>query len=155
MRNTAAGNAERIVEPRVIKTEKDRQAAFRQIESLALLDPKPGTPAGERLELLATLVEQYEKAHFPIDAPDPIAAIRFRMEQQGLSQADLVPFLGSRSRASEILSGKRPLTLAMIRALRDGLGIPADVLVGRKGHEPERERRRVARRPRPGPSTRI
>lgn len=96
------------MEPRVIKTEKDHEAALREIESLAVRDPKPGSPDGDHLELLAALVEHYEKAHFPIDLPDPISAIRFRMEQQGLSQSDLVPFLGTRARASEVLSGKRP-----------------------------------------------
>ncbi len=117
------------MEPRVIKTEQEHEAALREIEALAALDPKPGTHDGDRLELLATLVEKYEKEHFPVERPDPVSAIRFRMEQQGLSQADLVPFLGSRSRVSEVLAGKRPLSLAMIRALHDGLGIPADVLI--------------------------
>lgn len=123
------------MEPRVIKTEKDHEAALREIESLAVRDPKPGSPDGDHLELLAALVEHYEKAHFPIELPDPISAIRFRMEQQGLSQSDLVPFLGTRARASEVLSGKRPLSLAMIRALRDGLGIPANVLIGTQATE--------------------
>ena len=118
------------MEPRVIKTETDHTTALREIETLVVRDPKPGSPDGDRLELLATLVEHYERVHFPIDLPDPISAIRFRMEQQGLSQSDLVPFLGSRARASEILSGKRPLSLAMIRSLRDGLGIPASALIG-------------------------
>jgi HTH-type transcriptional regulator/antitoxin HigA len=121
---------ETAMEPRVIKTEQEHEAALREIEALAALDPKPGTPDGDRLELLATLVETYEKERFPVERPDPVSAIRFRMEQQGLSQADLVPFLGSRSKVSEVLAGKRPLSLAMIRALHDGLGIPAHVLIG-------------------------
>ncbi len=120
------------MEPRVIKTNEEHRAAIREIESLAVHDPKPGTPDGNRLELLSTLVETYEKVHFPIERPDSISAIRFRMEQQGLSQVDLVPYLGSRSRVSEVLAGKRPLSLAMIRALRDGLGIPADVLIAKQ-----------------------
>lgn len=122
------------MEPRVIKTNEEHEAAIREMESLAVHDPKPGTSDGDRLELLSTLVETYEKIHFPVERPDPVSAIRFRMEQQGLSQADLVLFLGSRSRVSEVLAGKRSLSLAMIRALRDGLGIPADVLVGTQGH---------------------
>ena len=125
------------MEPRVIKTTEDYKAAFREVESLAVRDPKPGTPDGDRLELLSTLVESYEKIHFPVERPDPVSAIRFRMEQQGLSQTDLVPYLGSRSRVSEVLAGKRPLSLAMIRALRDGLGIPADALIGQEQAEEE------------------
>lgn len=119
------------MEPRVIKTEKEHQAVLHEIETLAVSDPKPGSAEGDRLELLMTLAESYEKARFPIDLPDPLSAIRFRMEQQGLSQADLVPFLGTRARVSEVLSGKRALSLAMIRALHEGLGIPAKVLIGK------------------------
>ncbi len=118
------------MELRVIKTKEDHEAAMRDIETLAQRDLKPDTSEVNRLEVLATLVEAYEKAHFPIEKPDPISAIRFRMEQQGLSQADLVPFLGSRSRVSEVLSGKRRLSLRMIRALSDGLGISANILIG-------------------------
>lgn len=118
------------MEPRVIKSDKEHQAVLHEIETLAVADPKPGSVEGDRLELLMTLAESYEKARFPIDLPDPVSAIRFRMEQQGLSQADLMPFLGSRARVSEVLSGKRALSIAMIRALHQGLGIPANVLIG-------------------------
>lgn len=114
--------------PRVIKTEQDLNAALARIEEI--FAASPGSPDGDELELLVMLVERYEEEHFPIDAPDPIAAIRFRMEQKGLKQKDLVPFIGSQSKVSEVLSGRRPLSLAMIRSLSGGLGIPADVLIG-------------------------
>ncbi|MCH7623881.1 MAG: hypothetical protein IIB46_07335, partial [Nitrospinae bacterium] len=93
------------------------------------LDPESGTSEADRLELLATLVEKYEKEYFPIDRPDPIEAIQFRMEEQTLRQKDLIPYIGSRSKVSEVLSRKRPLTLPMIRALHKGLGIPTDILL--------------------------
>lgn len=117
------------MEPRIIKTEKEYKLALSEVEELVALDPDPGTCDSNRLELLSLLISKYEDENFPIPNPDPIEAIRFRMDQQGLSHRDLVPYLGSRSRVSEILSGKRPLTLSMIRALHAGLGIPADVLV--------------------------
>jgi HTH-type transcriptional regulator / antitoxin HigA len=114
-----------------IKTDRDYEAALRRIE--VLMDSKPGTPEADELDVLATLVEQYEEKQFPIDVPAPIDAIRFRMEQADLSPRDLVPFLGSRSKVSEVLSGKRPLTLQMIRALHEHLGIPADALLKQPG----------------------
>jgi len=114
---------------RVIHTEIEHREALAEIHRLIVLDPKRGTPEGDELELLALIVETYEKKRFPIAPPDPVEAIRFRMEQAGLRQKDLVPYLGSKSRVSEVLSGKRPLTLAMIRALHEGLGIPAEVLL--------------------------
>ncbi len=114
--------------PRVIKTEQDLNAALARIEEI--FAASPGSPEGDELELLVMLVERYEEAHFPIDAPDPVAAIRFRMEQSDLKQKDLVPFIGSQSKVSEVLSNRRPLSLAMIRNLSGGLGIPADVLIG-------------------------
>ncbi len=116
---------------KLIKTKQDYKTAMARID--ALMDAAPGTPEGEELELLASLVESYEQNYFPIDLPDPIAAIRFRMDQQGLTQQDLVQYIGSRSKVSEILSGKRSLSLAMIRALNLGLGIPAEVLLQKKG----------------------
>jgi len=94
---------------KIIKTPSEYAAALRQIEKL--MDARPNTPKGERLELLALLVHDYEEKVFPIDKPDPVAAIRFRMEQQGLEPKDLVPLLGSRSRVSEVLSGRRKLVL--------------------------------------------
>jgi HTH-type transcriptional regulator/antitoxin HigA len=114
---------------KVIKTESEYAAALTRIEKL--MDAKPNTPHGDELELLSLLVHDYEDKFFPIDKPDPLEAIRFRMEQQGLEPRDLVPLLGSRSRVSEVLSGRRNLSLKMIRALAGGLGIPAEVLLGR------------------------
>ena len=112
-----------------IKTDADHQAALAEIERLAVENPAPGTEDGDRLEILATLVEAYEKNHFPIEKPTPAEAVEFRMDQIGLKQKDLEVYIGSRSRVSEVLSGKRPLTLRMIRALSKGLGIPSEVLL--------------------------
>ena len=113
---------------KVIKTDSDYAAALARIEKL--MDAKRNTPQGDELELLSLLVHDYEEKVFPIDKPDPVAAIRFRMEQQGLQPKDLVPLLGSRSRVSEVLSGRRSLSLKMIRNLVQRLGIPAEVLLG-------------------------
>ncbi|HJW75934.1 MAG TPA: ImmA/IrrE family metallo-endopeptidase [Thermoleophilia bacterium] len=115
----------------VIHTDTEHRKALAALDRLLVLDPEPGTPEANELELLALTIETYEKERFPIAPPDPVDAIRFRMDQAGLSQRDLVPYLGSKSKASEVLSGKRPLTLSMIRALHDGLGIPSDVLLQR------------------------
>jgi len=117
------------MERRIIKTESDCNAALGAIERLVDLDPDPGTPEADELELLTLLVQDYEHGRFPMQIPDPIEAIQFRMEQQDLTQRDLVPYIGSRSKVSEVLSRKRPLTLSMIRALHSGLGIPARVLL--------------------------
>jgi len=114
---------------RIIKTTIQYQTALARIDKL--MDAKPNTPEGDELEVLALLVHEYEDKVFPIDKPDPVTAIRFRMEQKGLQPRDLVPYFGSRSRVSEVLSGKRNLSLKMIRALVEGLGIPADILLGR------------------------
>jgi HTH-type transcriptional regulator/antitoxin HigA len=116
---------------KVIKTEAEHEAALARLDEI--FDAQPGTPRGEELELLTMLVESYEEAAFPIGLPDPIAAIRFRMEQQGLKPKDLVPYIGSASKVSEVLSGSRSLSLSMIRGLASGLGIPAEVLVQRPG----------------------
>lgn len=113
---------------KVIKTESEYAAALARIEKL--MDARRNTPQGDELELLSLLVRDYEEKVFPIDKPDPVAAIRFRMEQQGLEPKDLVPLLGSRSRVSEVLSGRRNLSLQMIRNLVGHLGIPAEVLLG-------------------------
>ena len=113
---------------KVIKTDSDYAAALARIEKL--MDAKRNTPQGDELELLSLLVHDYEEKVFPIDKPDPVAAIRFRMQQQGLEPKDLVPLLGSRSRVSEVLSGRRNLSLKMIRNLVQRLGIPAEVLLG-------------------------
>src|SRR4051812_28263958 len=112
---------------RPIKADRDYEEALRRIEEL--MGAVPGTPELDELDVLASLVEQFEAKRFAIDVPNPIDAIHFRMEQANLSPRDLVPFLGSRSKVSEVLSGKRPLTLQMIRALHEHLGIPAGALL--------------------------
>lgn len=116
---------------RLIKNEQDHNKALSRIEQL--MDAKPGTADMDELELMTALVEMYEERHFPISWPDPIEAIKFRMEQLGLGQKDLVAFIGSKSKVSEVLNGKRPLTLAMMRGLHKGLGIPAEVLLKEPG----------------------
>lgn len=115
---------------KVIKNEDEYEATLAVAEELVAHDPEIGTPEAERLELLTLLIEDYEKRSFPFEAPTPVSAIRYRMEEQGLRQADLVPLLGSRSRVSEVLAEKRPLTVQMIRALSNALGIPARTLIG-------------------------
>jgi len=112
---------------RPIKTKTDYEAALKEIE--ALFDSKPGSHEADRLDILATLIEVYEDRHFPIEAPDPISAIKFRMEQQGLTRKDLEPYIGSRARVSEVLSGQRTLTLAMIRRLHRELKLPLESLI--------------------------
>ena len=123
---------------RPIRTEADHDSAVARIAEL--IASLPDTPEGEELDILATLVDAYEAKHHPIDEPDPIAAIQFRMEQQGLSRKDLEPIIGSRARVSEVLTRRRSLTLAMIRRVRDELGISADVLVG---HSEKKRRKRL------------
>ena len=115
---------------RPIHTEEDYRTALRELSACFDNEPDPGTDDGDRFEILATLVEAYEGRHFPIDAPDPVEAIRFRMEQGGLSVADLVPSIGQPNRVYEVLNRKRGLTLGMIRRLHRNLGIPAESLIG-------------------------
>lgn len=110
-----------------IKTRKDYQSAMKRIEKL--FDAKKNTPAGDELEILSLLVDNYEKVHFPIEYPDPIEAILFRMEQMGMKQKDLADIVGYKSRTSEILNRKRKLTLDMIRKISKALSIPTEVLV--------------------------
>jgi HTH-type transcriptional regulator/antitoxin HigA len=112
---------------RPIRTKADHQAALAEIASL--MSAEKGTPEGDRLDVLATLVEAYEAAHVPIEAPHPISAILFMMEQKQLSRRDLEPAIGSRARVAEVLNRRRALTLPMIRRLSGVLDIPADVLV--------------------------
>jgi HTH-type transcriptional regulator/antitoxin HigA len=115
------------VEIRPIRTKADYRAALKEVGRL--WGAEPGTRKGDRVEVLVTLIEAYEAKHFPIPAPDPIAAIEFMMEQKGLSRHDLEPAIGSRGRVSEVLTRKRPLTLPMVRELSRMLQIPAEVLV--------------------------
>jgi len=110
-----------------IRTKTDYRAALKQIESL--MDARANSPEGERLDVLVTLVEAYERKHFPLDLPDPVEAIKFAMEQRGLTVKDLEPMIGRSNRVYEVLSRKRPLTLKMIWRLHTGLGIPADCLI--------------------------
>ncbi len=114
---------------KVIKTKSDHQESLKEIERLMIIDPDPGSEDADRLEVLALLIENYEKEHFPIELPDPISTIKFVMEQRGLTRTDLVPYIGSKAKVSEILAGKRPLSKRMMRNLHNGLGIPAQVLL--------------------------
>ncbi|MGB5649065.1 MAG: transcriptional regulator, partial [Sedimenticolaceae bacterium] len=112
-----------------IKTKRDYEKALNRVE--ALMAATPGTDNGDELDVLATLVDAYEQNNFPVNAADPVEAILFRMEQQGLERSDLEAFIGSRHRVSEVLNRKRGLSLEMIRKLHAGLGIPLEVLVGK------------------------
>lgn len=118
-----------VMDVRPIRNERDHARALRQIEKL--WGARAGTSAADKLEVLVTLVDAYEAKHHAIDPPDPIDAILFRMEQKGMTRADLERIIGSRARVSEILNRRRPLTIAMITRLREALGIPADVLIRR------------------------
>jgi HTH-type transcriptional regulator/antitoxin HigA len=113
--------------PKIIKTEEEHKAALRHVETL--MDAVPDSQAENELELWALLIDQYEEEHHPIEAPDPIEAIKFRMDQMGLTQKDLVKFIPAKSKVSEVMNRKRGLSLSMIRAFHSGLGIPTDVLV--------------------------
>ena len=110
-----------------IRSNADYKRALAEIERL--WGAKSGTPAGDRLDVLATLIDAYEAEHYPMEPPDPIEAIKFRMEQQGLTRKDLEPLIGTRTRVAEMLNRKRSLSVAMIRRLNEQLGIPADVLI--------------------------
>ena len=112
---------------KIIKTEEEYKVALARID--ILMDVEHGSQQEEELDLLALLVEKYEAEHYTIDLPDPVEAIKFRMEQQGLEPKDLILYLGSQSKVSEVLNYKRPLSLTMIRKLQKGLGIPAEVLI--------------------------
>jgi HTH-type transcriptional regulator/antitoxin HigA len=110
-----------------IRSQAEYEKALVEIEQL--WGARSGTPKGDRLDVLATLIDVYEVKHYPIDPPDPIEAIKFRMEQQGLTRRELEPLIGSRTRVAEVLNRKRNLSIAMIRRLHDKLGIPAEVLI--------------------------
>lgn len=131
-----------------IRTDADLMVALAEVDQLAAGNPEPGTPAGDKLEVLATLIEAYEAKHFPIESPDPIEAIKFRMDQAGLNVADLVPSIGNPNRVYEVLSRKRPLTLRMIRNLSANLQIPIASLVGVSAQpsSPEAPKRTARRR---------
>lgn len=115
------------MEIKPIRTKADYRAALKEIETL--MAAEADTPEGERLDVLVTLVEAYEQKHFPMDLPDPVEAIKFTMEQKGLTAKDLVPMIGRLNRVYEVLSRRRPLTIAMIQRLHSGLGIPAESLI--------------------------
>src|SRR6478672_9442794 len=115
------------MEVKLIKTKKDYQEALKRLE--LIFDAKKNTPAGDELELLGILIDHYERIHFPMEYPDPIEAIKFRMEQLGYTQGDFASLVGSTSRASEILNKKRKLTLDMIRGIQRDMHIPSEVLI--------------------------
>ena len=117
-----------------IRTEKDYRETLRAVSALVDNDPAPDTTEGERLEVLSTLIEAYERKHYPIDPPDPVEAIKFRMDQAGLTVKDLEPMIGQTNRVYEVLNHKRPLTLRMIRNLHRGLGISAQTLIAEPTH---------------------
>ena len=117
------------MEIKALRTEADYLAALREVSALVELDPEADSAEGERLDVLGTLVQAYEAKHHPIDPPDPIEAIKFRMEQAGMTVKDLVPYIGPLNRVYEVLSYKRSLSLSMIRRLSEGLHIPAEVLI--------------------------
>lgn len=121
------------MEIRPIRSEDDHKAALEEIEKL--MASQPGTPEGDRMDVLVTLVEVYEAKNFPIPEPDdPVQVLEYYMESRGLSRTDLIAYLGSKERVSEVLNRKRGLSLEMIRRLHNGLGIPADLIMGRCSH---------------------
>ena len=113
-----------------MKTDADHRAALQEVSAPVAQDPALDTPEADRLDALVTLVQAHEARHFPIGPPTPIEAIKFRMEQQGLTPKDLQPMIGGLNRVYEVLAGRRPLTLAMVRRLHNQLGIPAESLIG-------------------------
>ena len=123
---------------KMIKNEHEYEDALAQVERL--MDAEPGSPEEDLLEVLSVLIEKYEAEHYPIEMPDPITAIKFRMEQQGLRQKDLIPFIGSQSKVSDVLNGKRELSKEMIRQLHKGLGIPYEVLMQKPDAEYEEKK---------------
>ena len=128
----------------ILRSADDHRAAIEEIDPLIELDPELGTPEADRLELLALLVEDYEDKNFLIAPPDPIEALEFRMDQQGIKQKDLVPMIGSKSKVSEVLAGKRPLSISMVRSLSEGLGIPTEVLLQESVTPVERRKQTVS-----------
>jgi HTH-type transcriptional regulator/antitoxin HigA len=121
---------------KIIKNEIEYEEALAHLDML--MDASLGSPEEAELELFAVLIENYEEERYPIDLPDPIEAIKFRMEQEGLTRKDMIKYVGSQSKVSEVLNNKRPLSLTMIRSLHNGLGIPAEVLLQEAHKRPER-----------------
>jgi HTH-type transcriptional regulator/antitoxin HigA len=122
------------MEIKPIRSEADYQAALKEIEGL--IESQPGTPEGDRMDVLVTLVEAYEAKNFPIPEPDdPVQVLEYYMESRGLRRTDLIAYLGSKERVSEVLNRKRGLSLLMIQRLHAGLGIPADLLVGKQDYK--------------------
>lgn len=121
---------------KIIHTEEEHEQALARALQLVRKDPAPATPEGDELELLSFVIERYEQQHFPRNATDPIQAIKFMMDQQGLKKKDLTPYIGSAPKVTEVLNGKRTLSLGMIRRLSAGLGIPVSVLI----QEPNKKR---------------
>lgn len=122
------------MEVRAIRNDETYRATLARVSDLIDLDPAPDSAEGEELEILGTLVQAYEAKHYPISLPDPIEAIKFRMEQDGITIKDLEPIIGKSNRVYEVLARKRPLTLGMIRRINANLGIPATVLIGEYTH---------------------
>ena len=116
-----------------IRTARDHKAALKEIAGLMEHDPELGSPDGDRLDILSTLVQVYEQRQFPMDLPDPVEAIKFRMDQQGLKPKDLEPMIGQLNRVYEVLNRKRPLTMRMVWRLHTELGIPAESLIRQPG----------------------
>ena len=114
---------------RIIRSTEEHQRALARMSKLMDLDPEPGTPEDEEMDLLGLVIKHYEEKHFPMDPPDPIEVIKFMMDQQGLKKKDLIPYIGSAPKVTEVLNGTRNLSLSMIRKLTEGLGIPAGVLI--------------------------
>lgn len=135
------------MEIKPIRSEADHQAALKEIERL--IESQPGTPEGDRMDVLVTLVEAYEARHFPIPEPDdPVQVLEYYMESRGLTRSDLIAYLGSKERVSEVLNRKRGLSLQMIQRLHAGLGIPADLLVGKHARKAAPGVSQAAPRPR-------
>ncbi|MDP9124486.1 MAG: transcriptional regulator [Pseudomonadota bacterium] len=118
------------MEIRPIRTDDDYRAALAEVSPLFDNEPEPGTPEGDRFDVLCTLIEAFERKHYPVAAPDPVEAIRFHMQQAALMPADLVPMIGQLNRVYEVLNRTRQLSIGMIRRLHDQLGIPAESLIG-------------------------
>src|SRR6266436_1317314 len=131
------------METKIIRTEDEYHAYLIEVERLISLGPTLSGMESERLELLSIIIESYEKNKYPVEPPDPIDAILFRMEEKGLKQADLIPYFGTSSRVSEVLKRKRPLTVQMIRAVSLGLGISAETLVGLAQSEPSHNKENI------------